>query len=374
MLLLEKAWAKIYGSYQRIEAGLTGEALPFLTGAPSGTYMHERYYWNPDKLWELIENADEKGFVMTTAVASESNSTAKWNANDARSAGLVDAHAYSLIAALEIDIGLLQKQKLLMIRNPWGFKEWNGQWGDSSNKWKQHPSAKQSIIDILSKRQNTSADNIRETYLKQDSNDGCFWISFDDYTRFFCVTSICYTSPKFTNNWIEDMQEGKFGVISLKVHKDIDTDCLLTLNQINHRHMDETMRGCYKYAAVKLVVAQVVDQKKNIGKKDIVYVSGESSDETSRDGATPLRFGSLPKGEYLVLYSVEWTRLHPERKIIVSLYSAAAADEITLRRLDESQFTDDLFDLMAMPLDESANSRKAISEHRKQSAYQSELF
>lgn len=86
------------------------------------------------------------------------------------------------------------------------------------------------------------------------------------------------------------MQEGKFGVISLKISKDIETDCLLTLNQINHRHVDETMRGCYKYAPVKLMVAQIVDQKKNISRKDIVYVSGESSDETSRDGSTPLRF------------------------------------------------------------------------------------
>ena len=283
---MEKAWAKIYGSYQRIEAGLTGEALPFLTGAPSGTYQHDRFYWSPDKLWELIENADKKQYVMTTSVSTSSSD--KLGA-EASSAGLVDAHAYSLIAAVEIDLGMLQKQKLLMIRNPWGFKEWHGQWGDSSNKWKQHPSAKQSITDILSKRQNVPAAVIEETYLKQDSNDGCFWISFDDYTRFFNVTSICYTSSRVSESWIEDMQEGKFGVISLKVLKDIESDCLVTLNQINHRHMDETMRGCYKYAPVKLIVAQVLDQKKN-GQKDIVYISGESSDETSRDGATPLRF------------------------------------------------------------------------------------
>jgi hypothetical protein len=71
---------------------------------------------------------------MTTSVASNSNG--KLSSNEAKSAGLVDAHAYSLIAAVEIDLGAFQKQKLLMIRNPWGFKEWNGQWGDSSNKWK----------------------------------------------------------------------------------------------------------------------------------------------------------------------------------------------------------------------------------------------
>jgi len=69
--------------------------------------MHDRFYWNTNKLWELIENADKKGYVMTTSVSSNIN--AKLSANEARSAGLVDAHAYSLIAAVEIDIGMLQK-------------------------------------------------------------------------------------------------------------------------------------------------------------------------------------------------------------------------------------------------------------------------
>ena len=40
VLLLEKAWAKLFGSYQRIEAGTTGEALPALTGAPCDYVLH----------------------------------------------------------------------------------------------------------------------------------------------------------------------------------------------------------------------------------------------------------------------------------------------------------------------------------------------
>jgi calpain-15 len=40
VLLIEKAWAKIFGSYQRIEAGLTGESFPALTGCPAQILMH----------------------------------------------------------------------------------------------------------------------------------------------------------------------------------------------------------------------------------------------------------------------------------------------------------------------------------------------
>ena len=43
VLLLEKAWAKIYGSYQRIQAGTAGEALPALTGAPAEFIFHKEY-------------------------------------------------------------------------------------------------------------------------------------------------------------------------------------------------------------------------------------------------------------------------------------------------------------------------------------------
>ena len=35
VLILEKAWAKLFGSYERIESGLAREALNCLTGAPT---------------------------------------------------------------------------------------------------------------------------------------------------------------------------------------------------------------------------------------------------------------------------------------------------------------------------------------------------
>ena len=70
VLLLEKAWAKVYGSYQRIEAGTTGEALPCLTGAPAQAYSHKDFHQRPDALWHLLESADEQGFIMTTAASS----------------------------------------------------------------------------------------------------------------------------------------------------------------------------------------------------------------------------------------------------------------------------------------------------------------
>lgn len=41
VMFLEKAWAKIYGSYDNIEGGLTRECLHDLTGAPTKTLWNE---------------------------------------------------------------------------------------------------------------------------------------------------------------------------------------------------------------------------------------------------------------------------------------------------------------------------------------------
>jgi hypothetical protein len=47
-----------------------------------------------------------------------------------KNAGLVDAHAYSLLSTHIITLKNGSTERLLQIRNPWGAKEWNGKWSD----------------------------------------------------------------------------------------------------------------------------------------------------------------------------------------------------------------------------------------------------
>jgi len=58
VLILEKAWAKVYGGYHRIEVGNTGEAMPVMTGCPTQSFDHRKYYWDHNKLWHHILDAD----------------------------------------------------------------------------------------------------------------------------------------------------------------------------------------------------------------------------------------------------------------------------------------------------------------------------
>lgn len=54
---------------------------------------------------------------------------------DYQAAGLVSDHAYSVISAVEVNHPDDGQVKLLKLRNPWGHKEWLGDWSDNSDKW-----------------------------------------------------------------------------------------------------------------------------------------------------------------------------------------------------------------------------------------------
>ena len=59
-MILEKTFAKTYGSYERVESGNTEHSLRDLTGAPSYTYETDK----EENLFSLIHEADKKDFVM----------------------------------------------------------------------------------------------------------------------------------------------------------------------------------------------------------------------------------------------------------------------------------------------------------------------
>ena len=117
--------------------------------------------------------------------------------------GLVDAHAYTLIGAKTITLDNGQEERLLQIRNPWGKKEWSGDWSDKSDKWTAHTKSQVNYVD---------------------EDDGTFWISFSDYTSFFYITTICFYKEQFEDNTVADMHEvGGFGLCKFKLDQDVTT-------------------------------------------------------------------------------------------------------------------------------------------------------
>lgn len=165
---------------------------------------------------------------MTTACASgEAKYDSQGNqvAND--DDGLVDAHAYSIISAVEIDIGYPEyiprdendnpikydygKVKLVRIRNPWGFREWMGDWSDNSEQWKMFPKAKETIQKALEDGAKAHLARTGEKtdvpVLDENANDGLFWMKFEDFFTYYQMTAICYYEAKYNYNWTDAIHQ-----------------------------------------------------------------------------------------------------------------------------------------------------------------------
>lgn len=82
----------------------------------------------------------------------------------------------------------------MKVRNPWGKREWNGDWSDDSPLWTSE--AKKQVKDFESK------------------DDGCFYISFKDYDKFFYMTCICFYNDTYPEQIVVDQhdQEWEIGV------------------------------------------------------------------------------------------------------------------------------------------------------------------
>ena len=112
VMLLEKAWAKLHGSYERIEAGSTGNALSDLTGAP-----HFDIRWRQgeeslgfgrldvDSAWAALRTAEAQQFPLAASMPSIVTHDMQ------RDFGLVEKHAYAILETRELDGGELRLVK-----------------------------------------------------------------------------------------------------------------------------------------------------------------------------------------------------------------------------------------------------------------------
>lgn len=158
-MLLEKAWAKVNGGYIFTVAGAAAEVIECLTNFP---YEYNRIDKVDEQiLWKKIEVASGNDYVMTSSIAS-SNST---------DIGLIDGHMYTLEEGKEVNYKG-EKIRLLKLRNPWGEVLFSGNWSENSPLWNDE-------LKVLF--------NYKETY----DDEGEFFISFDDFRKYFSNVDIC---------------------------------------------------------------------------------------------------------------------------------------------------------------------------------------
>jgi calpain-15 len=124
-MILEKAWAKLHGSYSFIVSGHSSEVYVKLCKSPCESVYHMEM--DEGRLWYLMRRATELSYHMSTGSADEKLSSAQLS-------GVKHNHAYGILCAHEISIKGT-KWRMLKLRNPWGHMEWTGNWKFSDPKW-----------------------------------------------------------------------------------------------------------------------------------------------------------------------------------------------------------------------------------------------
>ncbi|CAK9113588.1 Calpain-type cysteine protease ADL1 (Phytocalpain ADL1) (Protein ADAXIALIZED LEAF1) (Protein DEFECTIVE KERNEL 1) (OsDEK1) (Protein SHOOTLESS 3) [Durusdinium trenchii] len=221
VLLLEKAFAKMLGSYTALSGGNCCSAFRAFTGEASYVWARSEgemarvegewkkmqlaegedfFVWQPgsedrrdaESLWDEVRSADAQSFLVACSMR------AKHGQEHVREDGLVEAHAYSLLQAVDVE-----GQRLVFLRNPWGNdKRWNGRWCDGDEAWDRFPS-------------------LRKRLRPRFRSDGAFWMAWVDFQASFDFVFVCPKTMRSTAAATEhrrrsemgeaERPEGKFG-------------------------------------------------------------------------------------------------------------------------------------------------------------------
>ena len=281
VLLLEKAYAKLHGSYADIESGIAGVALSDLTGGPC--FVHKLEEEDPDTVWKVLCQHDRLDHVMCCSAGEKARDSER----SLDEAGLIELHAYSLI-----DVSEFEGNRLLHIRNPWGEREWQGAWSDKDTvHWT--PEAKEALGYC-------------------DADDGAFWISQDDWAKYFTD----FTVLVLEDGWAVASEKVKITdrVSSFLLETKEQADMLLTV----HLRKDNV--------ATRLCVVSLEKPFLTFGgSKEVFFTSVVLSTERMR----------LPPGCFLVVLEV-FSEHASQLPMEITLTSYATSDQVTI----SSHFTD----------------------------------
>lgn len=257
VLLLEKAYSKINKCYQNIESGLCEEALRDLTGAPTLTLTD----FNEEEAWEFMKTGNQKKFLLVVS--------SQFEKKEGKTGGLISGHCYSVLDIREVKSND-GKERLIQIRNPWGHKEWTGDWSDDSNKW---------------------TEDLRKDLKWEKKDDGIFWMNCKDFCAYYSEITVCQVHENFQYSSLRiNFSDVRHKFLTFQVKKENDGPTYFTISQMDKRKMDNN----HGYSYVRIILCKF--------EKNEVFLIEEN---TGKNRDLCLTCEKLPIGVYVVFCEIE---------------------------------------------------------------------
>ncbi|XQJ29268.1 cytoskeleton-associated protein CAP5.5, putative [Leishmania guyanensis] len=230
-LLLQKAYAKVHGSYASVTGGDTLQALVDFTGSAMYRFdmEWEEAVTDASKAHSLAEalvqfsSAGASIVLSTPGIHSKSYLGCKQESDPAAfsahyaEVGLRTGYTYYVERVVIVE----KLHVLFKVRNPWRSSgKWAGAWSYGSQEWTQNPAA-------------CSLCGVQE-----DPQDCTFWISWDDAAQYFDGGGVLFSSTGATDYRVKGVFQETIPSAILEITAHESTQVLLTLSQPDKRGVD----------------------------------------------------------------------------------------------------------------------------------------
>ncbi|KAJ9472186.1 Calpain-type cysteine protease ADL1 [Diplonema papillatum] len=340
--ILQKAYAKLHGSYEGMLYGETCDALCDLTGFPL-TKLNQAgeltsAMWTDLMKLKKLENGVL--YLSTQGVELAAMGQSQEIATEYATVGLAAGYSFPVLQMKEFMIGN-ETVELVQLRNHWGdISDWKGEWSQKSPLWHKYPAV------------------ARECKYNPTETDK-FWMLFSDCLSWFASCGFVHCLPERTS--FRDIrykgnlrkEDGLFEFV-LQLYLAETTDVFISIHQKSYREnaLDHPMKDL---AAVRLAVIRSTDEK---DKMEVVKFTCEEVDpETNeKDGIfspacnVSQKLPNLTAGTYYVVVeaanSEERVEANKSKELVISVQPlrTKAGQVTTLAITDSMKASQELVD------------------------------
>ena len=293
--ILEKCYAKAYGSYNNIDNKQVEGILRDLTYAPVITLDNS----NDDLIQALIEAFNNHWLILASAGDTEASQELL------KELGLKEIYEYTILFVYtltpeEINSGSSNLantpyndenyKTIIKIRNLWSTIGWIGDWSDYSSFW---------------------TPEFKER-LQYENGSNCFFMNLKDFKHYFSKIKICkyMEDYKYTSIQIYQQPE-KYSLVLMKVQNAIEIhesiQCCISFIQEDKR---DPISKEYIYGISRMIISRIIGDNLD----NVEYIEGKIGQERE----ICLEKELIP-GEYLIF--CELSKIKENTPYVISCYS-----------------------------------------------------